>query len=703
MTPIVRATAAALLIVSFPYFAAAAGPAIGTYTLVSSKRVSQTDWEVSYRASLTNTGEALRSVIATVTSSDPATQVIEGALSFGDVAAGATVVSEDTFTIRQNRSKPFDAAVLVWSISSTPDTPLRAVFIANPSTGPAPLDVTFSPDPLTDAAVTRYEWDFNGDARIDVTDTVGRNQKYRYAAPGTYSASLKVTDSQGRTDTRTLPIIVSNAPPVVSASANPTNGQVPLLVNFFVTASDNEGVAKYEWDFDGDGTFDSILTGSGNIARNYDVAGTFSPRLRVTDSLGAMTTIAVPAMTIRAAPPGSPSVSMNVSPATGLTPLTANFSATASDPQGKPITSYEWDFDGDGTFDRTSTTTSQSYVYNTAGIFYPQVRITTQDGRSAIDVKTVVVNSAINLSVSTDTVDTNSGQSTNVNTTLGGSRTLSIVIEKRGGGVVRTLLPKTTRVVGSYTDTWDGKSDGGTPVAEGIYYAVVLYDENGVTKRLDLSTTTGGAEFNPSRTAIPSSFSPFDGQPLKIDFTLTRAAEVTAFMGSFNVNTRYITFYTRQPFGKGTYRIEWNGDSSEGQLIQLAPGDSFLFGIFGYTLPNNGIFVRNGVMLTALRASPSIFNPTGLDQTGQANLSTIEFQLSQPATVEVVVQDTDSGTVIRRFQAPNLKAGPAVAFWDGKASDGRYAAPGEYRIGVTAIQANGFKSLSSYTLQRVYY
>ena len=41
--------------------------------------------------------------------------------------------------------------------------------------------------------------------------------------------------------------------------------------------------------------------------------------------------------------------------------------------------------------------------------------------------------------------------------------------------------------------------------------------------------------------------------------------------------------------------------------------------------------------------------------------------------------------------------------WDGKTSDGRYAAPGTYRLGVTAIQANGFRSLSSYVLQRVYY
>lgn len=680
----------------------AAGPNVGTYVLQTSKRVSATDWELVYAATLTNPGEALRSVTATLASSDPATVVVEGTLSFGDVAAKASVASLDTFTIRQNRSKPFNPATLVWTVSGTPAVPLRASFNVSAQSGDAPLSVVFSPNPITNAAINSFQWDFNGDGVFDISETVGRNQAYKYTVPGTYKASLTVTDSQGRKDTQTQNIVVTNAPPVVSASANPTNGQVPLTVAFTATATDSDGIASYEWDYQGNGSYSAPSTSTAG-SFTYATAGTYNPKVRVTDRLGASTVAAVPSMTVRAAPLGAPSVRLTPSPASGSTPLTVSFSAVVTDPGAKPISSYEWDFDGDGTFDATTTTASKQNVYNTPGTYYPQVRITTQDGRTALDVKTVVVTSQFSLSLTSDTVDTTSGQTIGVRTTLGGAVPVSIVIEKRGGGVVRTLLPRTSRNAGAYTDTWDGKDDSGAFVPEGVYLAVLLYETGGVTKRLDLSTTTGGLESNPTRSAIPATFSPFDGQPLTINFTLTRAAEVTAFMGSFNVNTRYVTFYTRQPFGRGTYQITWNGDNTEGQLIQPAPGDSFLFGIFQYTLPDNGIFVRGGVALSGLKAAPSIFDPTGFTDAGQRNLGTVSFQLTQAATVELTVQDTLSGAVIRRLQVPGLSAGQNTITWDGKAGDGRYAAPGTYRIGAVAIQSNGFKSLVSYTLQRVYY
>ena len=67
------------------------------------------------------------------------------------------------------------------------------------------------------------------------------------------------------------------------------------------------------------------------------------------------------------------------------------------------------------------------------------------------------------------------------------------------------------------------------------------------------------------------------------------------------------------------------------------------------------------------------------------------------ATAELVVQDAITGAVVNRVQYSALSAGINSVLWDGKTSDGRYAAPGTYRLGVTAFQANGFRSLSSYT------
>ena len=677
---------------------------VGSYTLVSSKRLSATDFELVYKAQVTNTGPALRGVVGTVVSTNAATVIVEGTLSFGDVAAGGTATSVDTTTFRHNRSQPFDPSKLVWTITGTPASPIQSDFTFSPAGGNAPISIRFTPTPITNAAINQFQWDLDGNGSIDVNDTVGRDQTRTYSTPGTYAVSLKITDSQGRTDTRVKNVVIGNAPPVVTASASPTNGQVPLTVNFLASATDSNGVVRFEWDFDGDGSYDRTINGSsGNTTFAYSTVGTFSPKVRVTDSLGASTVVSVPAMEVRAAPLGSAQATLSLSRTSGPAPLAVTLSASAANLLGRTVQSYQWDPDGNGTFDGSTSTGSFAFNYPSAGTFYPRVRITLSDGSQADDVKQVTVSSTVSLALTTDTLDAQLSQTVGITTTLSAATRASLVVETRGGTPVRTVLPLTSRAAGTFTDTWDGKNDAGQFVAEGIYKVVLLYELDGQQQRLDLSATTGGTEYNPSRTGIPSTFEPYNNRPLTIDFTLSRASEVTAFMGSFNVNTRYVTFYTRQAFGKGTYRITWNGENAEGQIIKPAPGDSFLFGIFGYTLPNNGVFVRNGVQLSAMTSSPPIFDPTGLTPAATPNQCAVQFSLSLSATAELVIQDAITGAVVNRLQYPSLAAGINSVRWDGKTSDGRYAAPGTYRLGITAIQANGFRSLTSFVLQRVYY
>lgn len=88
---------------------------VGMYERVSSQRVSRTHYQVTVRVPVTNTGGDLKNVTASVVSHSDATVVVDGDLSFGDVAAGATVVSSDTFVFQHNRTLPFDESVLVFS------------------------------------------------------------------------------------------------------------------------------------------------------------------------------------------------------------------------------------------------------------------------------------------------------------------------------------------------------------------------------------------------------------------------------------------------------------------------------------------------------------------------------------------------------------------------------------------------------------
>jgi glucose/arabinose dehydrogenase/PKD repeat protein len=82
----------------------------------------------------------------------------------------------------------------------------------------------------------------------------------------------------------------ANQAPNAAFTANPTNGPVPLTVNFDGTASsDPEGKPlTYSWDLNGDGTYGDAL--GAQASYTYTSAGVYHPSLRVTDDQGATDT-----------------------------------------------------------------------------------------------------------------------------------------------------------------------------------------------------------------------------------------------------------------------------------------------------------------------------------------------------------------------------------------------------------------------------
>ena len=81
-------------------------------------------------------------------------------------------------------------------VTAAGDT-VTALFDATPSTGPAPLPVTFTDQSIGN--ITSWEWDFDGD---DIVDSMLPSPSYTYTSPGTYTASLTVTGPAG-SDTST--------------------------------------------------------------------------------------------------------------------------------------------------------------------------------------------------------------------------------------------------------------------------------------------------------------------------------------------------------------------------------------------------------------------------------------------------------------------------------------------------------------------
>ncbi len=160
-----------------------------------------------------------------------------------------------------------------------PNIAPTASFTATPSN----LNVAFnstSNDP--DGTIVSHAWNFG-----DGTTGTGATVNHPYAAAGTYTVTLTVTDDDGDTGTFSQVVTTSNppanTPPTASFTATPSN----LNVAFNSTSTDPDGtIVSHAWNF-GDGT-----TGTGaTVNHPYAAAGTYTVTLTVTDDDGATGTL----------------------------------------------------------------------------------------------------------------------------------------------------------------------------------------------------------------------------------------------------------------------------------------------------------------------------------------------------------------------------------------------------------------------------
>jgi PKD repeat protein len=114
---------------------------------------------------------------------------------------------------------------------------------ANPTSGQAPLTVTFdgraSTDP--DGSPLTYAWDLDGNGTFG--DSSSATPSYTYTSPGTYQPRLRVTDPQGASDTSPpINVEVANTPPVatIDTPAAGTTWKVGDTIAFSGHGSDAE-------------------------------------------------------------------------------------------------------------------------------------------------------------------------------------------------------------------------------------------------------------------------------------------------------------------------------------------------------------------------------------------------------------------------------------------------------------------------------
>jgi PKD repeat protein len=156
------------------------------------------------------------------------------------------------------------------------------------------------------------------------------------------------------------------------------------------TSSDPDGmIAKYEWDLDGNGTYETDTGTTATTTKSYATAGTVNVGLRVTDNRGATTTV-THALTVN----GAPTASFTVSPNPAQTRGTVSFNGSASSVTGGTITKYEWDLDGNGTYETvTNATATTTKVYDTESTITVGLRVTASNGLTGTTTRSLTIQS----------------------------------------------------------------------------------------------------------------------------------------------------------------------------------------------------------------------------------------------------------------------------------------------------------------------
>lgn len=256
-----------------------------------------------------------------------------------------------------------------------PEPPvLQAVITTDSTEGTAPFTVSFDGASST-GEISAFAWSFGDGATSDIS-----NIDHQYIIPGTYTASLTVSDLSGATSSETISITVTEGAPVLIApqaviSSSAAVGDAPLTVSFSGEGSTatNSTISAYHWDF-GDGS-----SATGMVSSHiFSTPGTFSTTLTVTSSDGLTDSTSTPVI-VTIPPPVEnlpPQAVFSATPTSGSTPLSVTFNASSSSDSDGSINNYTWQF-GDGSSGSGVTTT---HTYTDVATFTATLLITDDDG-----------------------------------------------------------------------------------------------------------------------------------------------------------------------------------------------------------------------------------------------------------------------------------------------------------------------------------
>jgi PKD repeat protein len=208
-----------------------------------------------------------------------------------------------------------------------------------------------------------YQWQNGSGAITGATNATLQITNAQLTNAGNYSVVVSNLFGSATSSVVTLTVTVTS-----QYAASPTNGPVPLAVQFSGPGTDSGGnsITQWNWNF-GDGVTSTLQ----NPPHVFTTVGNFSPSLVVTNSLGLAITASGPSIAAML-----PMLQYTATPTNGLSPLSVQFTSPGTDSGGNAITAWNWNF-GDGS---VSTLQNPTHIYATAGNFSPGLMATNSLG-----------------------------------------------------------------------------------------------------------------------------------------------------------------------------------------------------------------------------------------------------------------------------------------------------------------------------------
>ncbi len=219
-------------------------------------------------------------------------------------------------------------------------------------------------------------WDFETDGTID--DTTDGPTSYTFSTDSTYLTTLHVTDSLGcgSTYSRMITVDPSITPPNANARFSSSPVCQGTVTSFIDLSTEIPAGSVYSWDFENDGVEDAST--SGDVQFTYAMFGTYDATLLIItpgeDSLTYSENVIVTQQPIADFLVG-----------TACAGQVTNFTDLST---SNALSSYSWDFDGDGVTDST-TVGDVTFTYASAGNYAPSLAV--DNGNGCLDFKAISI------------------------------------------------------------------------------------------------------------------------------------------------------------------------------------------------------------------------------------------------------------------------------------------------------------------------